>query len=64
MIIIGTLFVKQWKRPTGQDKEAEIKIFKLPEKSTIFKEYYNDIQESLKSLAGMDDFLSGYNRFK
>lgn len=56
---IGTLFVNQWRRPAGQDKEVEHKIFKLPKNSTIFKDYYNDVQGSLKSLAGMDDFLTG-----
>ena len=33
--------------------------FKLPKNSTIFKDYYNDVQGSLKRLAGMDDFLTG-----
>lgn len=57
--LAGTLFVNQWRRPAGQDKEVEHKIFKLPKDSTIFKDYYNDVQCSLKSLAGMDDFLTG-----
>ena len=58
-LIIGTLFVNQWRRPSGQDKEVKHKIFKLPQNSTIFKDYYNDIQDSFKSLAGIDDFLTG-----
>jgi len=53
------LFVNQWKRLAGQDKEVKHKIFKVPKKSTIFKDYYNDVQGYLKSLAGMDDFLTG-----
>ena len=56
---IGTLFVNQWRKPAGQDKEVEHKIFKLPKSSTVFKDYYDDVQGSLKSLAGMDDFLTG-----
>ena len=56
---IGLLLINQWKRPAGQDNEMEHKIFRLPQNSTIFKEYYNNIQDSLKKLAGMDDFLTG-----
>lgn len=59
---IGTLFVNQWRRPAEQDKPVEQRIFRISRNSTIFKEYYNEIQCSLKSLAGMDDFLTGkYN---
>ena len=57
---IGMLFVNQWRRPTGQDKEVEPKMFKLPKNSTTFKDYYNNVQGSLKGLAGMDDFLTGW----
>ena len=56
---IGLLLVNQWKRPAGKDKEVEHKTFRIPQNSTIFKEYYNNIQDSLKKLAGMDDFLTG-----
>ena len=59
---VGTLFVNQWRRPAGQDKPVEQRLFRISRNSTIFKEYYNEIQGSLKSLAGMDDFLTGkYN---
>ena len=57
--LIGTLFVNQWKRPAGQDKDVKHKIFKVSKDSSIFRDYYNDVQCYLKSLAGMDDFLTG-----
>ena len=56
-INVGTLFVNQWRRPAGQGKPVEQRLFRISRNSTIFIVYYNEIQGSLKSLTGMNDIL-------
>ncbi len=50
---------KQWKLPASPGKPVPTKEFYIPRDSASFSEYYDDIQENLKSLAGMDDLLAG-----
>ncbi len=36
-----------------------IKMFTIPRDSTAFGEYYDHIQDGLKTLAGMDELMAG-----
>ena len=46
-------------RPSGQGTEIAPKVFKIAEDSTVFQEYYDELQDLMKSIAGMDEFLKG-----
>ena len=58
-IYAAKLLAKQWKLPEAPGKPVPTKDFYIPEESVSFSEYYDDIQEKLKSLAGMDELLAG-----
>ena len=34
--------------------------FKIPQSRTVFSTKFNDIQEQLESIAGLDDLMSGW----
>ena len=38
------------------------RVFSIPQHSTAFEEYYNHIQDGLKTLAGMDELMAGKYR--
>ena len=58
---IGLLLVNQWKGQQGKTKKWSTKLLEYlriqPYSKNIIN--YNNIQDSLKKLAGMDDFLTG-----
>ena len=58
MYNLAALFSKQW-RISHNETELPSRIFVLDERSNVFEEYYDKIQEYLQSLSGMDEFLSG-----
>ena len=39
--------------------EVPSRIFSLGSEETAFERYYDEIQQSLRSLCGMDEFLAG-----
>ena len=53
------LFEAQWRRPLEDNKVLEPREYILPKDSKVFEEYYDQIQGTLKSLAGLDEFLTG-----
>lgn len=40
-------------------EELPPKVYTIPKASTVFKTYYDEVQELLKSFAGMDELLPG-----
>ena len=53
------LFARQWQRPDFPGKSVLTRQFQIPDESSAFAQYYDDIQENLRLLAGMDEFLAG-----
>ena len=49
---------EQWKQPE-QDKEIPPHVFELSSDSTEFPKYYDEIQDTLKAIAGIDEVMSG-----
>ena len=45
----------------GKSEELPPRVFHIQPNSGTFGEYYDEVQELLKSMAGMDEFLQGIN---
>jgi len=50
------LMAKQCKRP---QEDMKPRMFSIPDTSTEFKDYYDNIQEFIKAAAGYDEMLPG-----
>ena len=59
LLILAELFAKHWRQPCGESKEIEPRVFLIKERSPAFGSYYDEIQDMLKAMAGLDDFLQG-----
>ena len=57
----ANLYAKQWRKPENRSEELPPRVFHIQANSGIFSEYYDEVQELLKSMAGMDEFLQGIN---
>ena len=53
----ANLYAKQWRKPENRSEELPPRVFHIQPNSGIFGEYYDEVQELLKSMAGMDEFL-------
>ena len=49
----------QWKKTRKNGEELLRRVFTIPSDSTIFQQYYDEVQELLQLLAGMDELISG-----
>ena len=47
---------KRWKKP---QEDMKPRIFSIPDTSTEFEDYYDNIQEFIKAAAGYDEMLPG-----
>ena len=50
---------RQWRMPDHPGQELVPRVFHIPANSTTFGDYYNEVQELLKAMAGMDELLPG-----
>jgi len=48
-----------WITTNTKCKVPELRIFTIQENSNTFVEYFDEVQDQLKTLASMDDLLSG-----
>lgn len=46
-------------KPNGPGQELSPRVFHIASDSTTFSEYYDEVQEWLKLMAGMDQLLPG-----
>ncbi len=53
------LLARQWRKPDVTGEEIMPREFHLCQDSATFRNYYDDVQQQLKSMAGMDEFLAG-----
>lgn len=53
------MYGKQWKKPANEGEEVPRRVFHILRSSPTFETYYDEVQESLKSMAGMDELLQG-----
>ncbi len=53
------LLATQWRRAKELGQELEQRVFYLPTGTSTFKQYYDETQQSLKTLSGMDPFVEG-----
>ena len=54
---IANLLARQWRKPDKPGRELSPNVFSISSTSTTFSEYYDEIQELLKSMARMDQLL-------
>ncbi len=57
-VSVATLFANQW-RKARKNEELHPRVFTISSDSTIFQNYYDEVQELLQSLAGMDELIPG-----
>ena len=50
---------QQWRDPAKRGGELNPRVFHIPSESKIFGNYYDEVQDSLKAMAGMDELLPG-----
>jgi len=55
----ASLLARQWRKPDEPGQELSPRVFRISSTSTTFSQYYDEIQEQLKSIAGMDQLLPG-----
>ena len=55
----ASLLARQWRKPDEPCQEVSPRVFQISSTSTIFSEYYDKVQERLKSMAGMAELLPG-----
>ena len=59
---LAKLLADQWKPCISARTTVPVRVFRIPSGSTSFGEYYDHIQEGLRTLAGMDELMAGkYN---
>lgn len=58
-LVPADLYSKQWKEPSSEEKYIQPRIFHIMASSPTFGNYYDEVQDLLKSLAGFDEFLQG-----
>ena len=63
-LYIAKLFKQQWKISSERGAEIPPRVFQLDKKSVTFQEYYDEIQSTMKSIAGTDDFITGIYTYK
>ena len=56
---VAKLLGTQWRKPDEPGQELPPREFKISSTSKTFSQYYDEVQERLKSMAGMDELLSG-----
>ena len=56
------LLQKQWKPVQHMGETLPPRVFTVPRNSATFGNYYDEIQEILKCIAGMDELLQGSTR--
>ena len=59
LISAENLYAKQWRKPVKRGEELQPKIFHIVPNSPTFGKYYDEVQESLSSMAGLDELLQG-----
>ena len=56
------MLAKQWRKPEPLRKpELEPRKFNLLKTSIAFKKFYDEVQDKLEMLYGMDELLAGSN---
>ena len=55
---VAILLAHQW-RHAQADTEVSPRIFRLSSKSSTFSDFYDKVQDDLKSISGMDELLAG-----
>ena len=55
----ANLLARQWRKPDEAGREVPPRVFQISNTSTTFSQYYDEVQEWLKSMAGMDQMLPG-----
>lgn len=58
-ILLVTVFAKQWRKPEPRKPELKPQEFLLSKNSNGFKKFYDEIQDNLEMLSGMDELLAG-----
>lgn len=58
-MFVAKLLARQWRKPDEPGCELSPKVFHISSTSSTFSQYYDEIQELLKSMAGMDQLLPG-----
>ena len=53
------LYAKQWRKPAKQGEELPPRVFHITPGSHTFGKYYDEVQELLKAMAGLDELLQG-----
>ncbi len=53
------LLARQWRKPNKPCEELSPRVFRISSDSSTFGNYYDEVQELLKSMAGMDELLPG-----
>ena len=63
-IRVAKLLADQWKSCPSTQTSLPVKIFRIARDSTAFGEYYDHVQEGLRTLAGMDELMAGKCMYK
>ena len=58
-VYLAQLLARQWRKPDEPGREISPRVFRISSSSSTFSQYYDEIQELLKSMAGMDQLLPG-----